>query len=109
MNNDELKKELLLLKLEFGLSKKVPCSKLLSEKCVELKKSGKSLPEDVFTNPNGEFFTIQELDLSEEEIAEYLNYKKIKMLKTIKNCVVFFTVLTVISMIVVAIMLLNGM
>ena len=37
--------------------------------------------------------------MTEEEIAEYLRYKELKMLRTIKNCVVFFTTLAVISLV----------
>ena len=37
--------------------------------------------------------------LSKDEIAEYLQYKQLKSIITIKKCVVFFTVLTIISLV----------
>lgn len=67
-------------------------------------KEGKTLPKDVFsyTYQTGEtsttdFYTVYEADLSEAEIAEYLTYKKLSLLITIKNCAVFFTILAVIG------------
>ena len=46
-----------------------------------------------------EFYTVFETDLSQQEILEYLTYKKLDLIRTIKNCIVFFTVLTVLSII----------
>ena len=37
--------------------------------------------------------------MTADEIAQYLTYKKLHMLRTIKNCVVFFVVLTIVSMV----------
>ena len=37
--------------------------------------------------------------LSNDELAEYIQYKQLKSIITIRKCVVFFTVLTVISLV----------
>ena len=77
-----------------------------------MKKEGVPLPdgveefttEELGTNyatgdgPSGEFYHLYQANLTESELTEYLTYKKLDMLRTIKNCIVFFTVLTVISL-----------
>ena len=45
------------------------------------------------------FFRANNNGLTDAEIQELLNYKQIKLLTTIKNCVVFFTVLTIIGLV----------
>ena len=55
-----------------------------------------------------EFYTIYEPDLTEQEITEYLTYKKLSFLRTIKNCVLFFTVLTIITIVVSLISMANS-
>ena len=100
----DLRKELRSYKFEFNLLQKIPCSKQENRNYQKLLKEGKTLPKDVFsyTYQTGEtsttdFYTVYEADLSEAEIAEYLTYKKLSLLRTIKNCAVFFTILAVIG------------
>ena len=100
----DLRKELRSYKFEFNLLQKSPCSKQENRNYQKLLKEGKTLPKDVFsyTYQTGEtsttdFYTVYEADLSEAEIAEYLTYKKLSLLRTIKNCAVFFTILAVIG------------
>ena len=45
-------------------------------------------------------FFLNETDLNESEIAEYLTYKKLSMLSTIKNCIVVLTVSSIIGMVI---------
>lgn len=45
------------------------------------------------------FYSVNVPELSNEEKLDYILLKKLQTLKTIKNCVMFFTVLTVISLI----------
>ena len=102
----DLRKELRSYKYEFDLLQKIPCSKSENKKYKELLENGQELPKGVFRykyfddSESNEFYTVYEPDLTEQEIVEYLTYKKLEILNTIKNCVVFFTVLTVISLIV---------
>ena len=104
----DLREELCAYKFEFDLMQKIACSKEENKKYEKILKDGGTLPEGVFpcyTYDNGEpltseFYTIYEPDLTESEITEYLTYKKLDMIRTIKNCILFFTSLTVIGMIV---------
>ena len=88
---------------------KALCTQKESEEYKDLLEQGKRLPEDVYradsdwrnVNDAGdsEFFRLVRPDITQEDIMEYLMYKKLDMLKTIKNCVVFFTVLVIIGII----------
>ncbi len=103
----DLRKKLRAHKFEFGLLQKIPCSREENKEYESILKNGGSLPEGVraYVYDNGEastneFYTVYEPELTEAEIREYLTYKQLSLIKTIKNCVVFFTALTVIAMIV---------
>ena len=93
-------------KVEFGLLQKIPCKNQENMEYQRLLNAGGTLPKGVFpyVYDNGEtsateFYTVYEADLTEAEIREYLTYKQLSLIKTIKNCIVFFTVLTVIGMV----------
>ena len=111
-----LRDELRSYKFEFDLLQKFPCSKQENTDYQNLLKNGGVLREGVyaFVFDNGEtstteFYTIYETDLTESEISEYLTYKKLSLIKTIKNCIMFFTVLTIIGMIAYFFILMNAM
>ena len=111
-----LRDELRSYKFEFDLLQKIPCSKQENKDYQNLLKNGGVLPEGVYAYvyDNGEtstteFYTIYETDLTESEISEYLTYKKLSLIKTIKNCIMFFTVLTIIGMIAYFFILMNAM
>lgn len=55
------------------------------------------------------FYTVHETDLTNAEIAEYLTYRKLSLMNTIKNCVVFFVVVSFIGMIVSLVAFLSAM
>lgn len=102
----DLREKLREHKFEFNLLQKLPCSKEENKKYQQLLKNGGVLPEGVypFEYDTGEtsttdFYTIYETDLTEAEIREYLTYKQLSLIRTIKNCVLFFTILTIIGMI----------
>lgn len=103
----DLREELRYHKFEFGLLQKIPCSKEENKEYQQLLKNGESLPDGVFAYvyDNGEvsttdFYTVYEPQLTEDEIQEYLMYKQLSMIKTIRNCVLFFVILTIISMVI---------
>lgn len=97
MSNDknDLRKILRSYKIDFGVLCKTPCSKEDSAKYKQILKEGGSLPEGVYAVEylNGslpdEFYTVTPAGLEDAEIKEYLMYKKLSMLKTVKNCLVF--------------------
>ena len=101
-----LREKLKAYKIEFELLQKIPCSTQENEEYRKILENGGVLPEGDFSyydggeTPTSSFYKIYETDLTESEIAEYLTYKKLSLIKTIKSCVVFFTVLTVIGIIV---------
>ena len=101
----DLRLELLDYKEQFDLIQKIPCTKEENKAYTQLLKAGKPLPENVcqYDYTTGmdyeEFYTLYIPDLTEAEIAEYLTYKKLSLLNTIKNCVLFFTILTIIGLV----------
>ena len=101
-----LRQVLLGYKYDMDLIQKVSCTKEENADYTARMKAGQPLPENVYryeyeTGIDGcEFYRIYEPELTEQELAEYLTFKQLKLLSTIKNCVVFFTVLTVISLVI---------
>ena len=101
----DIKQKLRSYKFEFDLLQKIPCSQEENKAYLDLLKAGQPLPEGVFRYEyqsgieSDEFYTVYEPELTADEIAEYLTYRKLHMLRTIKNCAVFFVVLTIVSMV----------
>ena len=93
-------------KNNFGIIKTLPCYAKANKECQQILKNGGSLPKNFYPivyddkTPPTTFYKVVESDLSDAEIQEYLTYRKLDYIKTIKNCVVFFTILTVLSVIV---------
>lgn len=96
------KAELQSLRQEYRLSQRVPCSKEDNKKYAQMVKDGQPLPSGVYDykyeNTESEYYTIYTPDISADELAELLTYKKLGYLRTIKNCVVYFVVLSVIAL-----------
>ena len=109
-----LRDELREHKFEFDLLQKIPCTRKENKEYQNLLKNGGTLPEGVYAyfysnEPSTtEFYTIYETDLTESEIREYLTYKQLSLIRTIKNCVMFFTVLTIIGMIAYFLIMMNA-
>jgi len=109
-NPKDLKEELRSYKFEFDVLQKIPCSVKENKEYRKILKGGGQLPEGVFpyldadgTESVTDFYTIYEPDLSKNEIDEYIAFKRLKFLKTIRNCIIFFTVLQIISILSVRI------
>lgn len=110
MELSEFAKNLATLREEFGFTQKEPCTPEETAKLTADHAEGKELPCDIgytttetFNNESNastslSFYRIVPSDISSEEKMEYLALLRSKNIKTIKNCVVFFTVLMVISL-----------
>ena len=94
--------ELQAFRREFGITQRVPCSKEDNKKYAQMVKDGTSLPADVYKytydNEESEYYTIYTPKISADELSELLTYKKLGYLHTIKNCAVYFVVLSVITL-----------
>ena len=103
-----IKKQIRDYKYQFDLLQNIPCSKEENMWYTQLKKENQ-LPENVkeYEDFENQFYTIYTPELTEQEISEYLTYKKLSLLNTIKNCMVFFTVLTIISLVLALILGMN--
>lgn len=113
----DLNEKLTEYRYEYDLLQKIPFSKEENKKLMALLKAGQPLPEGVYRYKDevgdelDEFYTVYAAEMDDKQVMEYLTYKKLDMLRTIKNCTVFFTVLAVISLVCgfLLSMSLNGM
>lgn len=96
------KAELQSLRQEYSISQRVPCSKEDNKKYAQMVKDGQPLPAGVYDyqyeNTESEYYTIYTPDISTDELSELLTYKKLGYLRTIKNCAIYFVVLSVIAL-----------
>lgn len=100
--------ELNALRDNFLSSKKTPCSKEDENKYCQMLKQGQSLPENIVVskeygmgNEVRYHFYVTEADvLSEADRLEFIMLKQLQILKTIKNCSLFFVALGLISIII---------
>lgn len=94
--------ELQSLRQEYRITQRVPCSKEDNKKYAQMVKDGHPLPTGVYDykyeNAESEYYTIYTPDISTDELLEMLTYKKLGYLRTIKNCAIYFVVLSVIGL-----------
>ena len=102
----DIVRELQRYRSEYGLIQKIPFSHKENKEFRQMLENGGQLPEGVVEyrlvttgEPIGEFYLRQEAGLTDAEATEYLMYKELELLRTIKNCVVFFTVLVAVSLV----------
>ena len=110
----DIKKELQQLRFDMNFLQKIDCTKEENKTYQKLLKNGESLPNGVYQYKDpttGEyipsFYTIWDPELTDAEKQEYIQYQELLHIKTIKNCAVFFTVLTIISLVATVILLLR--
>ena len=84
---------------DYYLGEKEYCTLEENGKLERMSMDGDPLPEDVLCKTWGKFYRIKSHDFSHEEILEYLSLIQTKHTQTIKNCVIFFTILTVINLV----------
>ena len=86
------------------LREEIPCSEEDGLRYRELQEKGEPLPNGVFTkkDPEGNtvFYEWQEIELTDAEWREYLAAKQYLELKTIRKCMVFFTAIVVIGLLI---------
>lgn len=102
----DLRSELFRMRVEFDLIQQVYCSKDEETQIKQLIKSKQPLPDGIHTDKDGTHYKFVNSDLSKEDMDELLLYRQLKYLQTIKNCMLFFVVLTIIP-IILALVLLN--
>ena len=102
---NSVKKTIMSKRAEYGLTRDVPCSEQENKTYSEMLKNGETLPEGVFpysytdgTKSDSAFYVLGD-EPTDAEISEFLKYKELELLSTIKNCVVFFTVMAIIGII----------
>ncbi len=97
--------ELKELRHEVGLLQVEKCSREENKEYANIINKGEDLPEGVYQylsdgEPVEEFYRLYDTNLSESDRLEYILLKQYKNLKTIKNCVVFFTTFTILAIII---------
>lgn len=100
-----MKKHLEILK-DMGLANIRHCSIDESEKYRQMLKEKKPLPESIFEDQYGMYEIVPE-NCTQEDVYESLLHGILKNTKIIKGCVIFFTVLMVIAIVVGIIALFN--
>lgn len=95
----DLKKELFRLRVEFDTIQQVFSTKDEEKQIKQLIKKKQPLPEDIYLDNSGSHYRFVNADISKEDLDELLFYRQLKYLRTIKNCFIFFVVLTIIPII----------
>ncbi len=97
----DAKADMYRAKLEAGLIVKVPFSSEEHKALLIMVNEGKGLPEGILKGVDeyGIEAFYREVRFTERQMREYIELLQYEELKTIRKCVVFFTVLTVISLI----------
>lgn len=111
----DLKKELRSLYFETFFLQNIDCSREDNKQYAQLLKNDEPLPNGVYEykmvtgEGTGTFYTVYEPNLTQEEKMEYMVFKQLKMLKTIKNCVVFFTTATIVFLVITLLSFMSNM
>lgn len=104
---EKLRDELEQAKLDFGIVRKEYCSTEEENKISKLKEQKLPLPEGIVEEYENEHFRYIETDLTDEELSKLITYRQTRYLKSIKNSLIFFVTLAVISLIAGIILVLN--
>jgi hypothetical protein len=102
----DVEQELYEKQIQYGLYQIESCSEEDNAKYAEMAQNGEPLPKNVHQYKDtvtdqyvDQFYYLKDSKLTDSEWQEYLRYLELDRLDTIKNCLLFFTVLTVISLI----------
>jgi hypothetical protein len=94
-----IKNKLIEYRCRNRILKRLICTKEEAKEFNLLFKSKQPLPEGVYRYGNI-FYRVSKLDLTEQEINEYLMSKQLDSLDTIKNCLLFFVIAAIASLFV---------
>ena len=103
-NPIDIREEIRLAKLDLELLQEVPCTKQENREYLRMVNEGMPLPHGVYRYtteddvPLDEFYAVYDPQLTEKEQQEYLSLLQTQELQTIRKCVVFFTVLTIVGL-----------
>ena len=102
----DLKKELQDSLLDLGILEKELCTNRENKEYRKMQKDKAPLPEGVRQSPDTyQYYRVKKTDLSEEEIDRLLCYRRTLYLRSIKNSMIFFVGLSVISVICLLLLL----
>ena len=96
------KRKLHDMKEKYGLLEKIYCDEEERRKLHAMQQERKQLPSDINVDDENPFFfyRVKEADLTEKEFDEFLKFYQLTYLRKIKNGVVYFVVLSVVTLIV---------
>ena len=101
----DVKQELFDKQVEYGFFEIVDCSEQENAEYAHMKNNGNALPENVRQYKDAQtdmyvdkFYYLKDSKLSDAERQEYLKYIGLDRLNTIKNCLLFFVILTLVSL-----------
>lgn len=104
--DNNAKETLTQMEHELGMLKRLNFTKQENEIIRQKLNNGLPLSENIYKyanqfdeNGSAIFYKLGKMELNETERLEYVLLMQHKLLKTIKNCLLFFTVLTIISII----------
>lgn len=102
----DLRRESNQMQFDLNFLQRTDCSNSENQKYLNDQKNGKPLPKNVIQYRStltgeyiNEFYTVKDSGLTEDKRCLYIELKKLEHIKTIKNCVLFFTVIAVIGLI----------
>ncbi len=108
----DLRNELQQLRFDMNFLQKIDCTKEENKTYKQMLKNGESLPVGVYQHRDSttgdyfdSFYTVWDPELTDAEKQEYIQYQELLHIKTIKNCALFFTVLTIISLVATVVLL----
>jgi len=102
----DLKQELRNCLFELGIQTKLPCTPKENKEYRAMQKDNKPLPEGIHQYTESyRYYRVKKTDLPDEEIDRLLRYRQTLYLQSIKNSMVFFVALSVISVICLLLLL----
>ena len=90
---------------EYGFRQKQDCIEEENARYLEMIKNGETVPDNVGRyldeneQPTDNFYIIENDDMTHEQRMEYLAMKQHEELVSIRECAVFFTVITILGLI----------
>lgn len=89
------------LRMDHKIVEKEYCSDVETQIIADKIKEGKPIDSEIYKDEiNFKYFRYSDTDLTIEEIKELILYKQLDYIRTIKNCVIFFTVIIAFSLII---------